>query len=66
MSIRKVPGRPRKGEPPSPSRLRRIKVPLDLDEQLANEAPSHGLSYQGAVREAIALILEKWHGPDLS
>ena len=63
MPIRKVPGRPRKGEPPSPSRLRRIKVPVELDEELVREASSHGLSYQGAVREAIALLLETWTGP---
>ena len=58
MPIRKTPGRPRKGEPPAPSRRRVVKVPLDLDGQVVKTAQANGLSYQAAVRDALVLWLE--------
>ena len=36
-----------------------VRVPLDLDVELKREADARGLSYQGAVREAIAQWLQK-------
>lgn len=64
MPIRNAPGRPRKGEPPSPSRRRVVKVPLDLDQELERQAAARGVSYQAAVREAITRLLETWKGPE--
>lgn len=66
MRIRQTPGRPKKGEPPAPSRRRVVKVPMELDEAIVEQAAARGLSYQAAVREAMVLWLgAKDHIPRL-
>lgn len=54
--------RSRKEDPPAPSRRRVIKVPVEMDQEIEQEAAARGLSYQAAVRLAIAQLLETWKG----
>ena len=55
---------PDRGEPPEPVRRRTVYVPVRIDEPFEIEAEARGLSYQAAVREAIAQLLETWKGPE--
>ena len=54
MPFRRSPGRPRKGEPPAPSRVVFVKIPLDLLEALEAIASSRRMSRHQAIREALA------------
>ena len=57
MPIRRSPGRPKRNDPPAPSKRRVVKVPIDLDDLVVREAAARGLSYQAAAREALLLWL---------
>ena len=57
--FRRGPGRPRNDEPPAPSRVVEVKIPLEILEQLEAVAKSEGKTRHYAIREAIAEWVEK-------
>ena len=59
MPIRRVPGRPRRGEPPAPQRQRTLRFPVEMDDALVQIATVHGLSPQAAIRLAVAEWIER-------
>ena len=60
--FRREPGRPRRDEPPAPSAVVEVKIPLDLKERLERLAKAKGISRHLAIREAIAEWVEKREG----
>jgi len=59
MEIRRSPGRPRDDEPPAPSQVVNVKIPLQLLERLEALARARGIPRHQAIREAIAEWVER-------
>jgi len=57
--FRREPGRPRKNEPPAPSKVVEVKIPLELAERLEALAKARGISRHQWIREAMAEKVER-------